>query len=127
MAGYLVLVAIMFFAVIEACGMLGLTELSNLISPLTVFVSHITFGVVIFAIGLFLPNFISKTVKEAGVGYAGLLALIAKIGTLLLVGAIAIALRQIGLANENIVLAFGLILGTLTIVVALRLVLESVR
>ncbi len=119
MAGYLVLVVIMFFAVIEACGMLGFNELSDLISQLTVFVSHITFGVVIFAIGLFLSNFISKTVKETGVGHAGLLALIARIGTLLLVG--AIALRQMGLANEIIVLAFGLILGTLTIAVAIAI------
>ncbi len=51
--------------------------------------------------------------------HAGLLALIARIGTLLLVG--AIALRQMGLANEIIVLAFGLILGTLAIAVAIAI------
>lgn len=58
MVGYLILVVIMFFAVIEACGMLGFDELSDLISQLTVFVRHITFGIVIFAVGLFLANFI---------------------------------------------------------------------
>ncbi len=119
MAGYLVLVIIMFFAVIEATGLLGFNELSDLISQLTVFVSHITFGIVIFAIGLFLANFISKTVKETGVVQAELLAMVAKIGTIVLVG--AIALRQMGLANEIIVLAFGLILGALAIAVAIAI------
>jgi hypothetical protein len=119
MAGYLVLVVIMFFAVIEATGLLGFNELSVLISQLTVFVSHITFGIVIFTIGLFLSNFISKTVKETGVVQADLLALVARIGTIVLVS--AIALRQMGLANEIIILAFGLILGALAIAVAIAL------
>ena len=119
MVGYLLIVVIMFFAVIEACGLLGFAELSDLISQLTVFVSHITFGVVIFAIGLFLANFVSKTIKDTGAAHAGLLSTIAKIGILMLVS--AIALRQMGLANEIIVLAFGLILGALAIAVAIAI------
>ena len=119
MVGYLVLVVIMFFAVIEAGGLLGFKELSDLISQLTVFVSHITFGLVIFAVGLFLSNFVSKTVKETAVVQAELLALVARIGIIVLVS--AIALRQMGLANEIIVLAFGLILGAIALAVAIAI------
>lgn len=57
--------------------------------------------------------------KETGVVPADLLALIARIWAIVLVS--AIALRQMGLANEIITLAFGLILGALAIAIAVAI------
>ncbi len=117
--GYVVLVVIMFFAVIEASDLLGFKALSDLVGQLTVFASHIIFGLVIFAIGLFLANLVSKAVKDSGTAQANLLALVARVAIFVLVG--AMALRQMGLANEIINLAFGLILGAIALAVAIAL------
>ncbi len=117
--GYIILVVIMFFAVIEASDLLGFKALSDLISQLTVFGSHIIFGLVIFAIGLLLANFVSKIIKETGMAQAGLLALVSRVSIIVLVG--AMALRQMGLANEIISLAFGLLLGAIALAAAIAL------
>lgn len=115
--GYLMLVVIMFFAVIEASDLLGFAELSNLISQMLVFISHIILGLIVFGIGLFLANLVSKTIRTTDADNAPILALAAKISILVLVG--AMALRQMGLANEIISLAFGIILGALALALAI--------
>jgi hypothetical protein len=91
-AGNLVMVAIMLFATIEAAG-------------------HVLLGLVIFAVGLFLANLAAKTVKASTASQAPVLAVAARVSILVLAG--AMALRQMGLANEIITLAFGLLLGAI--------------
>jgi hypothetical protein len=56
-------------------------------------------------------------VQASGVAQAGLLAMAARVSSLVLAG--AMALRQMGLANEIINLAFGLLLGAIAVAVAL--------
>ncbi len=108
-AGYLSLVAIMLFAVFEASDLLGFEALSNMIAELTVLGGHILLGLIIFGIGLYLANLVSTTIQASGAAQAGLLAVVARVATIILAGSIAI--RQMGLANEIINLAFGIILG----------------
>lgn len=115
--GYLVLVAIMLFAAIEASRLLGFELLADLIAQFTVFAGQVILGLIIFSIGLYLANLAAKTVQTSGVAQAGLLALAARVSILVL--ASAIALRQMGLANEIINLAFGLLLGAIAVAVAL--------
>ncbi len=117
--GYLVLVAIMFFAAIEASDLLGFKVLSDLVAQLTVVASHIIFGLIIFSIGLFLANLVSKTIQSTGTNQAGFMAIVAKITILVLVG--AMGLRQMGLANEIINLAFGLLLGAVALAIAIAI------
>ena len=117
--GYLVLVTIMLFALIEAFGLLGFASLAELTAEFVVLASHVIFGLVIFAIGLYLANVAAKAVKVSRVEQAGLLATIARISILLL--ASAMALRQMGLADEIVTLAFGLILGSIAVAIALAL------
>jgi len=95
--GYLVLVAIMLFALIEAFGLLGFGLLAELTAQFVVLAGHIIFGLVIFAIGLYLANVAAKAVQASRVEQAGLLATIARISILLL--ASAMALRQNGLGK----------------------------
>lgn len=115
--GYLVLVAILLFAAIEASRLLGFATLAELLAQFTVFAGHVILGLVIFGVGLYLSNLASSVIMGAGIAEAGLMALAARIGILVL--AAAMALRQMGLANEIINMAFGLLLGAIAVAVAL--------
>ncbi len=115
--GTLILVAIMLFAVTEASGLMGFAVLSQMTSQFLVFAGRIVVGLVIFAIGLFLANFVQRTVLAAGAAQSRLLALGARISILVLSG--AMALRHMGLADEIVNLAFGLILGAVAVALAI--------
>jgi hypothetical protein len=116
-AGYLVLVTIMLFSVFEASSLLGFEGLAEIMKELTVLGGHILLGLVIFGLGLYLANLASKTIQASENSQAGLLAGVARMAIILLSGSIAI--RYMGLANEIVNLAFGLILGALAVAVAL--------
>ena len=115
--GYLVLVGILLFAAIEAVRELGFAVLADLIARFTVFAGQLVLGLIIFGIGLFLANLASSTVRTSGAAQAGLLALAARVSIIVL--AAAMALRQMGLADDIINLAFGLLLGCIAVAVAL--------
>jgi hypothetical protein len=110
-------VAIMFFATIEAARLLGFVLLADLISQFIAFAAQVILGLIIFAVGLYLANLAAKTVEASGTTQAGLLALATRLSILVLAG--AMALRQMGLANEIINLAFGLLLGAIAVAAAL--------
>ena len=111
--GYLVLVMILLFAVVSALSLLGFANLSDLVVDFLFFVGHILMGLVIFGIGLYLSNLVAEIIKSRQVAQAGLLSFAARVAILLLAG--AMALRQMGLANEIISLAFGLLLSSIAI------------
>ena len=91
--------------------------LADLVAEFTVFAGQVILGLIVFSIGLYLANLAAKTVRASGTTQAGLLALAARISILVLAG--AMSLRQMGLANEIINLAFGLLLGAIAVAVAL--------
>jgi hypothetical protein len=117
--GYLVLLGIMLFAVMEASDQLGFVQLSVLLSQFILLSGHILLGLVIFAVGLFLANLVSKAILATSTTQANLLALSARIAIIIL--AAAIGLRQMGLANEIINIAFGLLFGAIAVAVAIAL------
>jgi len=115
--GYLILVAIMLFASIEAAGLLGFENLAVLVSGFVVFAGQVILGLVVFGVGLYLANLASRTIMASSSAQAGFLAVVARISIIILAG--AMALRQMGLANEIIELAFGLLLGSVAVAAAL--------
>ncbi len=115
--GYLTLVGILLFSFIEAMRLLGFEVVAGLVAEFIVFSGHVLLGLVIFAIGLYLANVASHAIATGKKGQTHMLALAAKIAILVFAG--AMALRQMGLANEIISIAFGLILGSLAVAVAL--------
>lgn len=115
--GLIVYALIIMFSVFEASSLLGFNVLSEIMKELTVLGGHILLGLVIFALGLYLANLASKTIQTSGNAQAGLLTGLARMAIILLSGSIAI--RYMGLANEIINLAFGLIRGAQTVAVAL--------
>lgn len=115
--GSLLLVGIMFFATIEALRLLNYDMLAELISSFLVLAGHVVLGLVIFIVGLFLSNLASKTIQVSGTAYANTLSVVSRIAILVL--ASAMALRQMGLANEIINMAFGILFGGVAVAVAL--------
>lgn len=115
--GYIIMFTIMLFATTEAFSMLGFDMMSELVAQFTVFGSHILLGMVIFAIGLYLSNLVSGAIMNSGSAQASTLALAARVSVLFLAG--AMALRHMGIANEIINLAFGLLLGAIAVAAAI--------
>ena len=115
--GYLVMVAVMLLASMEAARLLGFALLADLVADFTVFAGQVMLGLIIFGIGLYLANLAAGVVKASGAAQAGLLALATRISILVLAGAMGLA--QMGLASEIINLAFGAVLGAIGVAVAL--------
>ena len=115
--GYIVMLAIMFFAAIEASQLLGFSWLGALGTQFTVFAGQVILGLIIFAAGLFLSNMVYKIVRDSGASQARVLSLASRISILVLAG--AMALRQMGLANEIVNMAFGIILGSIAVAAAI--------
>jgi len=116
-AGVIVLTAIMLFTVLEAAGLLGFVTLSAMISELTVFGGKILLGVVIIAIGLYLSNLAATAVRASSTSNNAILATITRVAILVVVGSMAV--RQMGIADEIINLAFGLTLGAVAVASAI--------
>lgn len=116
-AGQLVFAGILLFATIEAAGLLGFTALQVLLSSFLVLAGRVLLGLVIFGVGLFLADLAGRTVAASGVTNARLLATAARVAVLVLTS--AMALRQMGLANEIINLAFGLVVGAIAVAFAI--------
>lgn len=123
LVGHLVLVVLLLFAGIEAANQLGLEAIASLIVQFMLFGGHLILGLVIFVLGLFLANLAARTIQASQTAQAGILAQAARIAVLVL--AAAMALQQIGVANEIINLAFGLMLGAIAVAVALAVGLGS--
>jgi hypothetical protein len=117
MVGYIVIAAIMLFALIEAAQILKFALLADIIYEFTIFAGHVLMGLIIFAIGIYLANIAFNAVISSGMSSSKLPAHAARISILVFAG--AMALRQMGLANEIINLAFGLLLGAIAVAVAL--------
>lgn len=115
--GTVVLVAIMLFTAIEAMRLLGFMTLATMLAGVLTLMGMIALGLVIFGIGVYLSNLAYNAIRGTGSGQAELLAIAARIAILVLAG--SMALRQMGLANEIVDLAFGLTLGAIAVAVAL--------
>lgn len=115
--GTLVLVSVMLVATIAALNLLNLVVLTALVAEFVTLLGQILLGLVIFGVGLFLANQAASAIAGSRLSQAGLLALAARMAIIVLAG--AMALRQMGLANEIITLAFGLTLGAIAVAFAL--------
>jgi mechanosensitive ion channel-like protein len=117
MVGTLVQVAVVWFALIQALELLGFDQVAVLMTDLLALAGRILLGLVIFLVGLYLARLAADAIRASGVDQPNLLAITAQAAILVLTG--AMALRQIGVANEIINLAFGLLLGAIAVAAAL--------
>jgi len=116
-AGYLVQVAIILFASVEASRLLGFAVLADLVAQFLVFAGQVLLGLVIFAVGLYLANLAGRVIDSSSNEQAKPLAAAARISILVLAG--TMALSQMNLASDIINLAFGIVLGSIALALAL--------
>jgi hypothetical protein len=115
--GALILVAIMLFAATEAADLLGFEAISIMIANFLTFLGDVVLGLIVLALGLYLANIAEQTIQSSGVRNSGLLATVARYAIILL--ALTMALRQMGIAEDIITLAFGLLLGSAAVAAAI--------
>lgn len=116
-AGQLALFFIMLFATVEAAHRLGFTGVRDLLSTFIAFGGDILLGSVILVIGYWLAELVARAIQRANPdGTAGL----ARIARLAIIGLVlAMGLRAMGIADDIVNLAFGLVLGAVAVAVAL--------
>ncbi|OWY66809.1 hypothetical protein B7486_34675 [cyanobacterium TDX16] len=115
--GIIVFVGIMLFATVTAVNILGIPALTTLVSGIIVIFGRILAGLVVFAIGLFLANLAYNIITSSGDRQAQILGQIARIAIIALVS--AMALQQIGIAQDIVNLAFGLLFGAIAVASAI--------
>lgn len=116
-AGVVIFSLIVLLASVNAAEMLGFAGVGGLITEFIRFAGHILVAVAMVGLGLFLAQIVAKAIVASDSPYAKRLALVARVVIVALVG--AMALRQTGLANEIVNIAFGLTLGAAAVAFAL--------
>jgi hypothetical protein len=115
--GTIVFVSIVLLAAVNASELLGFPALGALITQFITFAGHILAGMAIVGLGLLLAQIVATGINSSDSPNARRLALLARVVIVAL--ATAMALRQTGLANEIVNLAFGLTLGAAAVAFAL--------
>ena len=117
LAGYVAMVAVLLFSAIEATAQLGFQDLAGMFVKLTLLFGKIILGAVIFGFGLYLASVFGRIASRRGGAYGSILGTIVRVAIVSL--ALFMGLREMGIANEIITLAFGLILGSAAIAAAI--------
>lgn len=113
--GTLVMVAIVMFGLMEGFRQLNFEAGSRMITEILSLLGSVTFGAVIIAAAVAIAGFVSRIVASStGPGFASTAVKVA-----IIVLGTAIGLRFMGLADDIINLAFGLILGAAALAAAL--------
>lgn len=115
--GYVVQVGIMLFAAISAAELLGSAYLAGIITVFVQFLGQVILALIVFAIGIYLANLAYNFVLSAAGAQAQMTANLARVAVLVLAG--AMALRQLGIADDIVNLAFGIMLGALGVAAAI--------
>jgi len=117
LAGYIAMVAVLLFSAIEATAQLGFQDLAGMLVKLTLLFGKIVLGAVIFGFGLYLASVFGRIASRRGGAYGSILGSIVRVAIVAL--ALFMGLREMGIANEIITLAFGLILGSAAVAAAI--------
>jgi hypothetical protein len=91
--------------------------MAAMLSEVLALASRVLFGAVIIALGILLANILAAATMKEGKPASEIMAVLVRWGVIAL--SAAVGLRFMGLANDIIVLAFGLILGSVAVAVAI--------
>lgn len=115
-AGRLALFFVMLFATVEAASLLGFAGINALLEQFIAFGADVLLGLVILAVGWWLADVAARAVERATPDNRGL----ARIVRFAIIGLVtAMGLRAMGVADDIVNLAFGLVLGGVAVAVAL--------
>ena len=117
MIGLAVLIGIVLFAAVEAARLLEFGAMAQMLSEVLTLASRVLFGAVIIALGILLANILAAATAKQGKPSSEIISTFVRWGIIAL--ATAVGLRFMGLANDIIAIAFGLILGAVAVAVAI--------
>ncbi|QGZ96663.1 mechanosensitive ion channel [Terricaulis silvestris] len=117
MIGLAVLIGIVLFAAVEAARLLEFGAMASMLGEVLTLATRVLFGAVIIALGILLANIFAAASTKEGKPSSEIISAFVRWGVIAL--ATAVGLRFMGLANDIIVLAFGLILGSVAVAVAI--------
>ena len=117
LAGYVAMVAIILFSAIEATAQLGFPDLAGMLVKLTLLFGKVVLGAVIFGFGLYLASVCGRISVRKGGDYGNILGAAVRIAIVTL--ALFMALGEVGIAQEIITLAFGLLFGSAAVAAAM--------
>ena len=117
LAARLIVFFSMLFAVVEAANRLGFSQVRDVVTLFIEFGGHVLMGAVILVIGYWLADLARRLIQQADGEHSVLFARIAQFAILGLV--FAMGLHAMGIANQIVQLAFGLVLGAIAVAVAL--------
>jgi hypothetical protein len=117
MIGLSVLIGIVLFASVEAARLLQFGAMAVMLGSVLELATRVLFGLVIIALGVLLATILSNAVSKDDKASSEIMAVLVRWGVIAL--STAVGLRFMGLANDIIVLAFGLMLGSVAVAVAI--------
>ncbi len=117
MIGLAVLIGIVLFAAVEAARLLEFAAMAAMLTRVLELASSVLFGTVIIALGILLANILAAASSREGKPSSEIISTMVRWGVIAL--ATAVGLSFMGLANNIIALAFGLILGSVAVAVAI--------
>lgn len=117
MIGLAILISVVLFAAVEAARLLQFGAMAVMLTEVLTLGSRVLFGAVIIALGILLANILAAAAKREAKPSSEIISTMVRWGVIAL--ATAVGLRFMGLANDIIVLAFGLILGSVAVAVAI--------
>ncbi|AFZ50722.1 hypothetical protein Dacsa_2081 [Dactylococcopsis salina PCC 8305] len=123
LAGIIVLVGIMLFATLAAVEILNIPALTELVSGIVLISGQIIAGLIVFAVGLYFANLSFNLILSSGMNQSRTLAQTARI--VIIAFSLAMGLQQMGIAPNIVNLAFGLLLGSIAVAIALAFGLGS--
>lgn len=116
-AGTVVFVAIVLFGVMEAFRQLNFAYGSQMMAEVLSLLGSVIFGAVIIAASVVIARFVARAVEASSGETGSMTASLIRVAIILL--GTAIGLRFMGLADDIINLAFGLILGSVAVAAAI--------
>lgn len=117
LAGGAVMVAALLLAVTQACEVLGFAVLTEAVAMLGGVLAHLAVAVVLLGVGLWLATAAAHAISQSQVKHSEVLASLAKGAILFFTG--AMAMRQAGLPADIIAIAFGSVVGSLALGLAI--------
>lgn len=115
--GHLTFVAIIFYAVSWASQILGFRALTAAIEVIVSRGAGILTGIIVLAIGMYISKIVAELISASGVNGADILAMVARIAILFVVG--AMALTHMGVGTAIVQTAFSYLLGAVAVAAAI--------
>ena len=119
LAGALVMFAVLWVAITQACQVLGFAILTDTVAPLGEALARVAAALGLALAGLWLATLAGNAIAAGPLANARSVAVVAKVAILFFTA--ALALRQAGLPSEIVTIAFASVVGALALGVAIAI------